>query len=385
MSATRDSKRMGALRVASRPQASGDAPKESGDCSVDARVAAEPSKKPTSPVIRAEKRVALPPPAPPPPPVLRNARDTLSDNFLDLEFSRPIEQSLPDIADEVLSGSLLETALTVDESSRSHSRAIETAASADSELMPNDSFECVDDSEEEDGAVCLESVRSRAARDHLERPENERPAHEPKQVPPTLDLVAFSPMAHGSGRKAARVERARLLIASQEFSDALDLIELVRASGDDDIAKDLERECRLAQSSRVALGTPTVGSAKPAGSAPTTFVSTKMMWPLMVQPLPPRLPAVAPRGSIVAPLPPQPKTVLPEVEPLDELGGLSAVLTVVANSAVVRALDLDHRAGFLLSLIDGFSSVEDLLDLANMPCQLALTLLADLKRRGLVK
>jgi hypothetical protein len=36
-------------------------------------------------------------------------------------------------------------------------------------------------------------------------------------------------------------------------------------------------------------------------------------------------------------------------------------------SEQIRWLSLDHRSGFLLSLIDGTSSVEELLDISGMP------------------
>jgi hypothetical protein len=57
---------------------------------------------------------------------------------------------------------------------------------------------------------------------------------------------------------------------------------------------------------------------------------------------------------------------------------------VVLDRAGVAALSLDHRAGFLLSLIDGTYTVQELLDVCGMPQMDALTLLYDLGERGVV-
>src|SRR5262249_21203529 len=45
---------------------------------------------------------------------------------------------------------------------------------------------------------------------------------------------------------------------------------------------------------------------------------------------------------------------------------------------------LDHRAGFILSLIDGCSSVETVLDVAGLPEEESLAALCDLCARGIV-
>lgn len=49
------------------------------------------------------------------------------------------------------------------------------------------------------------------------------------------------------------------------------------------------------------------------------------------------------------------------------LGALDKVVTVSVPSDQIRWLTLDHRAGFLLSLIDGGSTVEQILDISGMP------------------
>lgn len=50
----------------------------------------------------------------------------------------------------------------------------------------------------------------------------------------------------------------------------------------------------------------------------------------------------------------------------------------------LRAMTLDHRAGFLLSLCDGSSSVETILDMCAMPRDEAVAILSDLVMRGVV-
>jgi len=57
---------------------------------------------------------------------------------------------------------------------------------------------------------------------------------------------------------------------------------------------------------------------------------------------------------------------------------------VVVNDAELRATALDCRSGFLVSLIDGVTSVESLIDLSAMPAEHTLALLEDLRRRGIV-
>ena len=48
------------------------------------------------------------------------------------------------------------------------------------------------------------------------------------------------------------------------------------------------------------------------------------------------------------------------------LGSLDQIVTVAIPSDQIRWLSLDHRAGFLLSLVDGSSSLEELLDICGM-------------------
>ncbi|MCH2110891.1 MAG: hypothetical protein MK135_16355 [Polyangiaceae bacterium] len=63
---------------------------------------------------------------------------------------------------------------------------------------------------------------------------------------------------------------------------------------------------------------------------------------------------------------------------LSRLGSLSLVPRVVMTPDQIRWLSLDHRAGFLLSLIDGFSSVEEVLDVCGMSQTEALKIFCQL-------
>ena len=63
---------------------------------------------------------------------------------------------------------------------------------------------------------------------------------------------------------------------------------------------------------------------------------------------------------------------------VSRLGSLDQVPRVSVEGDRLRWLSLDHRAGFLLSLIDGGSSLEELLDISGMPRFEALKILCDL-------
>lgn len=60
---------------------------------------------------------------------------------------------------------------------------------------------------------------------------------------------------------------------------------------------------------------------------------------------------------------------------LARLGSLHQVVQVALSAEQIRWLSLDHRAGFLLSLVDGISSIEELLDISSMPRLEALRIL----------
>jgi hypothetical protein len=69
---------------------------------------------------------------------------------------------------------------------------------------------------------------------------------------------------------------------------------------------------------------------------------------------------------------------------LRRLGDRGATLRVLVDPNEVRDLGLDHRAGFLLSFIDGQMSLEEVLDCASMPHLDAVRMLCELKSRGVI-
>ena len=48
------------------------------------------------------------------------------------------------------------------------------------------------------------------------------------------------------------------------------------------------------------------------------------------------------------------------------IADMQRVPNIIMSPDQIRWLSLDHRAGFLLSMIDGISSVDDLLDVSGM-------------------
>jgi hypothetical protein len=66
------------------------------------------------------------------------------------------------------------------------------------------------------------------------------------------------------------------------------------------------------------------------------------------------------------------------------LGPLDRVPIVIVPNAQMRWLSMDHRAGFILSLIDGSSTVEMILDVSSMPRLDALRIMLDLAQQKIV-
>jgi hypothetical protein len=67
-----------------------------------------------------------------------------------------------------------------------------------------------------------------------------------------------------------------------------------------------------------------------------------------------------------------------------KLGSLDQTPRVAVTGDRLRWLSLDHRAGFVLSLIDGTSTVEELLDISGMPRIETLRTLCDLVEQNVV-
>jgi hypothetical protein len=67
-----------------------------------------------------------------------------------------------------------------------------------------------------------------------------------------------------------------------------------------------------------------------------------------------------------------------------KLGPLDRVPIVVVPRAQMRWFSMDHRAGFVLSLIDGASTIEMILDVSGMPKLDALRILQELVQQKIV-
>jgi len=70
---------------------------------------------------------------------------------------------------------------------------------------------------------------------------------------------------------------------------------------------------------------------------------------------------------------------------ISRLGGVGRVPRVAVSHEQLPWLSLDHRAGFLLSLVDGRSSFEEVLDVSGMPPIEALRLLLELLQQNVIK
>lgn len=70
---------------------------------------------------------------------------------------------------------------------------------------------------------------------------------------------------------------------------------------------------------------------------------------------------------------------------LGRLGGLGKIPRVAMVPEEIRWLSLDHKAGFLLSCIDGTSSIEEVLDVACMHEFEAIRILHDFRELGVIE
>jgi hypothetical protein len=67
-----------------------------------------------------------------------------------------------------------------------------------------------------------------------------------------------------------------------------------------------------------------------------------------------------------------------------KIGPLTRVPTVMVPSGELRWLSIDHRAGFVLSNIDGVSSLEMIIDVSGMPTLDALRILCELAQQRII-
>ena len=98
--------------------------------------------------------------------------------------------------------------------------------------------------------------------------------------------------------------------------------------------------------------------------------------------------AVAPkRANFPPPQPaPAPAAASPPSDPADRLarlGGPAAIPQLARTD--LGAARLDHRAGFLLTFIDGAATLDDLLDSTGLPRQDVLAIVEDLVAAGVLR
>jgi hypothetical protein len=67
-----------------------------------------------------------------------------------------------------------------------------------------------------------------------------------------------------------------------------------------------------------------------------------------------------------------------------KVGRLDARVELLVSSDQLKWLSVDHRAGFVISLVDGVATLEEILDVAGMPRLDALRILVALKERGVI-
>lgn len=64
---------------------------------------------------------------------------------------------------------------------------------------------------------------------------------------------------------------------------------------------------------------------------------------------------------------------------------LAGVPRLAVTPGQLMALPLDHRAGFVVSFVDGTYTIEMILDACAMPREHALEILGDLEDRGIIQ
>jgi hypothetical protein len=63
---------------------------------------------------------------------------------------------------------------------------------------------------------------------------------------------------------------------------------------------------------------------------------------------------------------------------------LDGVPRLAVTQRQLMAMTLDHRAGFVVSFVDGTYTVEMILDVCPMPRERALAILGELEEKGII-
>jgi hypothetical protein len=134
------------------------------------------------------------------------------------------------------------------------------------------------------------------------------------------------------------------------------------------------RDSELKQRTAPATGEPTIDEARRLLETGDPEHALFLLAPLL---------QVAPFHSEANEISSKCRVVL-ERECLSAIGSLSATLVVALPQEELKGFGLDNVSGFLLSLMDGATDVETLLDLSGLPRLLALRHLRALVARGVV-
>jgi hypothetical protein len=164
---------------------------------------------------------------------------------------------------------------------------------------------------------------------------------------------------------------AALARDQQEDDDSGDRPTMVPAFDPEAFARDSEVRLRAAS----ATGEPTVDGARRLleGGDPEAalFLLSRLL-------------EVAPLHREASALSQECRAAL-ERECVSAVGSLSTVLVVAVSPAELMGHGLDQMSGFLISLLDGATDLEGLLDVCGQPRLLALRRIRDLVARGVVR
>jgi hypothetical protein len=71
-------------------------------------------------------------------------------------------------------------------------------------------------------------------------------------------------------------------------------------------------------------------------------------------------------------------------EPVFDVRALHHVPVIASRSRANAASEVDHRVAFILGLVDGFTAIGDIVELASLPSSQVLTTISDLLDDGVI-
>jgi hypothetical protein len=72
------------------------------------------------------------------------------------------------------------------------------------------------------------------------------------------------------------------------------------------------------------------------------------------------------------------------IDSFETMPPLASVPRLAITQSELMAMRLDHRAGFIVSFVDGTYTVEMILDVCPMPRERALAILGELEEKGII-